>query len=151
MKLALYVKVQLNCSVKASSSFGIASSVEISRPSSRLSEVTPFPTIPHGTMLSNQLMSVLQLRAKPWEVMYRPQWIPTKQDNYQHNTWSHSSLDLYLYKMYSGVLIFQSWKYIVETFYTKKLYDKIKCTFFRWPITCKQIVTMKCFSGHSIH
>lgn len=80
MKLSLEIKEQLNCSLKASSSFGMASSAETSRSSSRLSDVTPLPTSPHGTMLSNQLMSVLQLRAKPWEVMYLPQWIPAKHD-----------------------------------------------------------------------
>lgn len=69
---------QLNWSLKASSRWGTVSSTLTSLPSSALSDVTPFPSTPHGTMWPNHDRSVLQFRAKPWEVTYRPQWIPMK-------------------------------------------------------------------------
>jgi hypothetical protein len=40
-------------------------------PSSFVKDVTDFPSSPQGTMCSNHLRSLLQLRANPWEVMYR--------------------------------------------------------------------------------
>jgi hypothetical protein len=53
-------KVAAKVAEKAARSRGAASSGVTRRPSSRLRLVTPFPTIPQGTMWSNQLMSVLK-------------------------------------------------------------------------------------------
>lgn len=74
----LSVSRQSNWSAKASSRWGMVSSTPTSLCSLALSDVTPLPSIPHGTMWPNHDMSVLQFRAKPWDVMYRPQWIPAK-------------------------------------------------------------------------
>lgn len=46
----------------------MASCTLTSRRSSLLSDVTPLPSMPHGTMWENQDRSVLQFRARPWDV-----------------------------------------------------------------------------------
>lgn len=127
------VSWQLNWSLKASSSWGMASSTLTSLCSSALSEVTPFPSMPQGTMCSNHDRSVLQFRAKPWDVTYRPQWIPTNttwkqlsdlqlQASVRHQCaysyyYYHFSVLMYYYYIYSCFLCVFSINIIIFVLY----------------------------------
>lgn len=58
-----------NWSLKAFLKIGITSATVTSMSSSSEMLVTPLPSMPHGTIWSNHLRSVLQLSARPWVVM----------------------------------------------------------------------------------
>ena len=63
--VVVVVTSQPKCSEKESSRRGSTSFTATARPSSSLSDVTPLPTMPQGTMCLNHDRSVLTLRAKP--------------------------------------------------------------------------------------
>lgn len=58
-------------------------------PSSWLSEVTPFPSSPQGTMCSNQVRSVQQFSASPCDVMWFLQCTPAGAKSSQPSAPSH--------------------------------------------------------------
>lgn len=76
--LSSEINVHLKVSWKATRKDGIISSTVTSLWSASLREVTPVPTSPQGTMCSNQVRSVEQFRARPWDVMCLPQRTPAR-------------------------------------------------------------------------